>query len=296
MSRRKNYKNFLEFSSDVFPEEKLLIDPYLSRFYRPFSLRLSWLFYKTNITPNFVTVLQIIIGLGACLSIALFPRQNVFIAGVIVLHLAYLLDCCDGEIARAKKMDSLEGVFLDKFAHAITMPSIFMAVSLYYCKFFVDYQFFILLISFLSSLCTFNPVNRLVTTIVQQLKSKRQYSQYDLSRYMKNSTSTIHNDDFDFVDDEYFIKPSKRDIKKVLKKKILKFGKQFFRHVSYLFLITILLFLELLGISRNIILILWLFILFSVITKEIYGLQLVIFKDLILKRYSRFLSKADISI
>ena len=31
-----------------------------------------------------------------------------------------------------------------------------------------------------------------------------------------------------------------------LKKKMLKFGKQFFRHVSYLFLITILLFLELL--------------------------------------------------
>ena len=296
MSLRKNYKNFSEFSSDVFPEEKLLIDPFLSRYYRPFSLRLSWIIYKTNITPNFVTVLQIIIGLSACLLIALFPEQNVFIAGVIVLHLAYLLDCCDGEIARAKKMDSLEGVFLDKFAHAITMPSIFMAVSLYYCKFFVDYQFFILLISFLSSLCTFNPVNRLVTTIVQQLISKRKYSQYDLSRYMKNSTRAIDNDDFGFVDDEYFIKPRKRNIKKVLKKKMLKFGKQFFRHVSYLFLITILLFLELLGISRNIILILWLFIMFSVITKEIYGLQLVIFKDLILKRYSRFLSKADISI
>tara|TARA_A100001035_G_scaffold91329_1_gene71380 strand:+ start:40460 stop:41350 length:891 start_codon:yes stop_codon:yes gene_type:complete len=296
MSRRKNYKNFLEFSSDVFPEEKLLIDPFLGRYYRPFSLRLSWLFYRTNITPNFVTVLQIIIGLGACLSIALFPRQNVFIAGVIVLHLAYLLDNCDGEIARAKKMDSLEGVFLDKFAHAITMPSIFMAVSLYYCKFFIDYQFFILLISFLSGLCTFNPVNRLVSTIVQQLISKKQYSQYDLSRYKKNSKLTIENDDFQFDEDEYFIKPSKRNIKKVLKKKMLKFGKQFFRHVSYLFLITILLFLELFGLPLNIILILWLCILFSVITKEIYGLQLVMRKDLILKRYTRLLSQADISI
>ena len=295
MSRRKNYKNFFEFSSDVFPVEKLLIDPFLSRYYRPFSLRLSWIFYKTNITPNFVTILQIIIGLSACLLISLFPTQYVFIAGVIILHLAYLLDCCDGEIARAKKMDSLEGVFLDKFAHAITMPSIFMAVSLYYSKFFVDYQFFILLISFLSSLCTFNPVNRLVTTIVQQLISKRQFSQYDLNKYLKNSKYQIENDDFQFVEDEYFVKPTNRNLKKVLKKKILVFGKQFFRHVSYLFCITILLILELLGFSTNIILTLWLFIMLSVIAKEIYGLQLVIFKDLILKRYTRLLSKLEIN-
>ena len=253
MSKRKNYKNFLNFLWMFFLKEKLLIDPFLSRYYRPFSLRLSWIIYKTNITPNFVTVLQIIIGLSACLLISLFPTQNVFFTGVFILHLAYLLDCCDGEIARAKKMDSLEGVFLDKFAHAITMPSIFMAVSLYYCQFFIDYQFFILLISFLSSLCTFNPVNRLVSTIVQQLISKKQYSQYDLNKYMKNSKLKIENDDFQFDEDEYFIKPSKRDIKKVLKKKMLKFGKQFFRHVSYLFLITILLFLELLGLPLNII-------------------------------------------
>ena len=113
---------------------------------------------------------------------------------------------------------------------------------------------------------------------------------------MKNSKFKIENDDFQFDENEYFTKPSERDIKKKLKKKMLKFGKEFFRHVSYLFLITILLFLELLGLPINIILILWLFILFSVITKEIYGLQLVMCKDLILKRYTRLLSKANISI
>ena len=177
MRSGKNYKKFLEFSADVFPKEKLLIDPFLSRYYRPFSLRLSWLLYKTNITPNFVTILQIIIGLSACLAIALFPNQEVFILGIIFLHFAYLLDCSDGEIARAKNMSSLEGLFLDKFAHAITMPSIFMAVSMYYSQYFIGYQFFILLVSFIASLCTFNPVNRLLTSIVQQLITKKQYSQ-----------------------------------------------------------------------------------------------------------------------
>ena len=186
MSSRNNYKNFLEFSADVFPKEKLLIDPFLSRYYRPFSLRLSWLIYRTNITPNFVTFLQIIIGLSSCLVIAIFPKQEIFILGIIFLHLAYLLDCSDGEIARAKKMSSLEGLFLDKFAHAITMPSILMAVSIYYSQYFIKYEFFILLISFIASLCTFNPVNRLLTSIIQQLITKKKYSKYDLTKYDKN--------------------------------------------------------------------------------------------------------------
>tara|TARA_B100000242_G_scaffold114702_1_gene80007 strand:- start:1529 stop:2419 length:891 start_codon:yes stop_codon:yes gene_type:complete len=287
MSSGKNYKKFLEFSSDVFPKEKLLLDPFLSRYYRPFSLRLSWLLYKTKITPNFVTFLQIIIGLSACLVIALFPKQEVFILGIIFLHLAYLLDCSDGEIARAKKMSSLEGLFLDKFAHAITMPSIFMAVSMYYSQYFIGYQFFILLISFIASLCTFNPVNRLLTSIVQQLITKKEYSQYDLSKYSKNSKLKDENDDLQILEDEYLVTPKEISLKKRIKRKMLRFGKQFFRHVSYLFFVTILLILELLGVPILVIFIFWFFLLLSVIAKEIYGFQLVVFKNLILKRYSR---------
>ena len=291
MSSGKNYKNFLEFSEDVFPKEKLLIDPFLSRYYRPFSLRLSWLLYRTNITPNFVTFLQILIGLSACLVIALFPKQEVFILGIMFLHLAYLLDCSDGEIARAKNMSSLEGLFLDKFAHAITMPSIFMAVSIYYSQYFIEYQFFILIISFISSLCTFNPINRLLTSIVQQLITKKQYAQYDLSKYSKNRKLKNENDVLQILEDEYLATPKDISLKKRIKGKMLRFGKQFFRHVSYLFFITILLVFELLGVPIQVIFIFWLFLLLSVIAKEIYGFQLVVFKNLILKRYSKVEAK-----
>ena len=287
MTRGKNYKNFLEFSSDVFPKEKLIIDPFLSRFYRPFSLRLSWILYKTNITPNFVTFLQILIGLTACLAIALFPKQEVFILGIIFLHLAYLLDCSDGEIARAKQMSSLEGLFLDKFAHAITMPSIFMAVSLYYSQYFIEYKFFILLVSFIASLCTFNPVNRLLTSIVQQLLTKKQYAQYDLNKYEKKRKLNNENDDLQILEDEYTIGPKDISLKKRVKRKMLRFGKQLFRHVSYLFYITILLANELLGVPISVIIFFWLFLLFLVIAKEIYGFQLVVFKNFILTRYAR---------
>ena len=287
MTRGKNYKNFLEFSSDVFPKEKLIIDPFLSRYYRPFSLRLSWILYKTNITPNFVTFLQILIGLTACLAIALFPKQEVFILGIIFLHLAYLLDCSDGEIARAKQMSSLEGLFLDKFAHAITMPSIFMAVSLYYSQYFIEYKFFILLVSFIASLCTFNPVNRLLTSIVQQLLTKKQYAQYDLNKYEKKRKLNNENDDLQILEDEYTIGPKDISLKKRVKRKMLRFGKQLFRHVSYLFYITILLANELLGVPISVIIFFWLFLLFLVIAKEIYGFQLVVFKNFILTRYAR---------
>ena len=296
MGRKKTYKNFFDFSQDVFPQEKLLIDPFLSRYYRPFSLRLSWLLYKTKITPNFITFLQIIISLSACLSISMLPDQNIFIMVVIFLHFAYLLDCCDGEIARAKKMSSLEGLFLDKFAHAITMPSIFMAVSLYYCKYFVDHQFFILLISFLSSLCTFNPINRLVTSIVSKLITEKKYNQYDIDKYNKKRKFKDDNAGFQSPRVKNFVIPIKANLRVSLGKKIFQFAKQFFRHVSYLFFITFLLILELLGVPIYILFSFWLFLLLSVITKEMYFLYLVIFKKIILDRYFLLLSKIEVDL
>ena len=184
-------------------------------------------------------------------------------------------------------MSSLEGLFLDKFAHAITMPSIFMAVSLYYSQYFIEYKFFILLVSFIASLCTFNPVNRLLTSIVQQLLTKKQYAQYDLNKYVKKRKLNNENDDLQILEDEYTIGPKDISLKKRVKRKMLRFGKQLFRHVSYLFYITILLANELLGVPISVIIFFWLFLLFLVIAKEIYGFQLVVFKNFILTRYAR---------
>ncbi len=289
----RNIKNFSQFKSLVFPPEKLLIDPYLGRFYRPFSLRLSWILYRTKITPNFVTVLQIIIGLFSCLFISVNLSKEAMLLGVIVLHFAYLLDCVDGEIARAKQMDSLEGLFLDKFAHAITMPSIFMAVTLHYSEFATNLSFPLLVISFFSSLCTFNPVNRLITSIVQQLMTKKQFKQYDLEQYQKNKITKNENEVIEFVEDELFIAKKKKKIKKIIKSSLFKFGKQFFRHVTYLFYITVLVFLEFIHVPPIILISLWLILVLLVISKEILGLYLVLFKNIIMKRYLKTISKTQ---
>jgi phosphatidylglycerophosphate synthase len=297
MGRKKNYKNFLDFSEDVLPKEKLLIDPFLSNFYRPFSLRISWLLYKTSVTPNFITLFQIIVSLTACLLISIFPQKNIFILGIILFHFSYLLDCSDGEIARAKNMTSLEGLFLDKFAHALIMPSIFMSVTIYYSKYFLDYQFFILLISFFSSLCTFHPVSRLVTSIVQKLITERENMQYDLNKYKKHPRFRKENNVFKLIEDKNFEISKKTRFLFGLEKKKNQFALQFFRHVSYLSFITFLLFLELCGIPIYVIFSFWLLLLLAVVAKELYCLYLVIFKNLIFEEYFLLLSisKLDFS-
>ena len=41
-NKKGKFNNFSDFSEKAFPKEKLNIDPFLSRYYRPISLRISW--------------------------------------------------------------------------------------------------------------------------------------------------------------------------------------------------------------------------------------------------------------
>ena len=70
------------------------------------------------------------------------------------------------------------------------------------------------------SLCTFNPINRLLTTIVQQLITKKQYSQYDLSKYSKNIKLKNENDELQILEDEYLVTPKDISLKKNKRKNV----------------------------------------------------------------------------
>ena len=91
-----------------------------------------------------------------------------------------------------------------------------------------------------------------------------------------------------------FMPNKKQKIKKIIKSRLFKFGKQFFRHVTYLFYITFLLFLEFINIPSPILITLWLILILLVISKEILGLYLVLCKDLIMKRYLKIISKTQL--
>lgn len=284
MKNKIKYGNFREYVKKAFPPQKLIIDPFLSRFYRPFSLRLSWLLYRSGITPDFITFNQIITGLLGCLTISLYPTTLGLLIGILILHFSYLLDCVDGEIARATKTESLQGLFLDKFAHAITMPGIFISVGYYYSQNNPKFQFTILLICLFASFATFNPVNRLVGSIIYQLGTKKEFQQYNLDEYKSNGNQEKRETNLSFLINIIENNESKG---------VFFFAKHLFRHVSYLALITLLLILEIIGIPLIYSTIIWLLISLSLIVKELIVLYIVYSTDIIELRFSNLEKKFD---
>ena len=79
----------------------------------PLASRLVWLVAPVRwITPNLLTMGAFVLGLiaAACFAQADYPW---LIAGAVVFHLSFVLDCMDGKIARLKGTGSVFGSWLD---------------------------------------------------------------------------------------------------------------------------------------------------------------------------------------
>jgi len=76
---------------------------------------------KTNLTPNMITVMMMISGIVGAALFAI-PSIVVKIIGIGFIHLWYVLDCCDGEVARIKKKFSKFGKEIDYTAHILNHP------------------------------------------------------------------------------------------------------------------------------------------------------------------------------
>ena len=86
-----------------------LVDTYLNR---KLSRPLTRLFLRTALTPNQITVLSCLIGLFGA---ACFFRAGYWgpVLGALLLQLSAVIDCCDGEVARMKFLESRLGAWLD---------------------------------------------------------------------------------------------------------------------------------------------------------------------------------------
>lgn len=94
-------------------QEQIVTHALLYRFSRHISLRMTWFFLKIKgITPTQVTLLGMITGIIAALFFAT-GDYHYGVVGAFLVYLSYLLDCCDGEIARAQKSYSLMGHYMD---------------------------------------------------------------------------------------------------------------------------------------------------------------------------------------
>src|SRR3989338_3408275 len=67
---------------------------------------------KTSLTPNQVTVLSLLFGIGSGLLFAT-GNSSLWLLAAFSLQMAAILDDCDGDIARIKNMRSKFGGWLD---------------------------------------------------------------------------------------------------------------------------------------------------------------------------------------
>lgn len=71
-----------------------------------------WIFHRTRVTPNQITVLSLLVGWLACFWMAYDLSHTGLIISVLLLHLAYVVDCADGQLARLR---GLQGPLGEKF-------------------------------------------------------------------------------------------------------------------------------------------------------------------------------------
>lgn len=125
--RREN-KNYNEFLKVALPSK----ENFITRNVRRITARIPWLILKTNISAEFISILDLICGFIAGVCIALSSiGNNLKLLAIIFLILFYILDFLDGEVARVKGTANIDGAYLDLLGHNLTMPILFLSLGIH---------------------------------------------------------------------------------------------------------------------------------------------------------------------
>ncbi|HZX44982.1 MAG TPA: CDP-alcohol phosphatidyltransferase family protein [Candidatus Nanoarchaeia archaeon] len=111
---------------DALKQEDSLFSTY---FYRRISLRITYLLIRTQITPNQITFFSLILGLVASFLFSLGSYYYALV-GILFIHLSFLFDHVDGEIARYKKLRSDFGAWFDQVSDRIKESTAFIGLAL----------------------------------------------------------------------------------------------------------------------------------------------------------------------
>jgi len=95
-------------------------------FLRDVSLRVTRLLIRTPVTANQLTGLMIVVGLVAAVPAGLSGFWTALAAFVLV-QVYFLLDLCDGEVARWRRATSVTGVYLDRVGHYLVEAALLCA-------------------------------------------------------------------------------------------------------------------------------------------------------------------------
>jgi len=99
---------------DIYRQSKKKRDNFWTEWIsRPPAALLVYLLKGTSITPNQVSFLAITIAAGGCATLIAWRTWTGLIVAGLILQLAYVIDCVDGQLARLKSMSSPVGALLD---------------------------------------------------------------------------------------------------------------------------------------------------------------------------------------
>ncbi|TCP55541.1 CDP-alcohol phosphatidyltransferase-like enzyme [Tumebacillus sp. BK434] len=91
---------------------------YLGRCYTWLSTPITELAARMGLHPNAMTLISLVLGLAAC-SLFLVGDRTSLIIGAVILYVSYVLDWCDGQLARFTGKMSPFGGWLDQMCDRI---------------------------------------------------------------------------------------------------------------------------------------------------------------------------------
>jgi hypothetical protein len=181
--------SFEAFKNQIKKSQVNYTSPWYSRtIIRKFSPFITkFLVTKTNVSANQITILQLISSL---IGMALLCFSNVYFAlvGVLFLHVGYVFDCIDGEVARYRKSQSINGMFLDFVNHEIIIPMTFGCLSFHY--FFQNQSTVFFGVGLALILLRINPIGKARQTTINYLIQKHMSPAYSISKY-KNGSDAV---------------------------------------------------------------------------------------------------------
>ena len=115
--------------SDQVSPVKEIIEPVNRYFHNPIAASIVQALKDTWVTPNQVTYVSVFVGLVSAYTFSLGTLQAFFFAGIL-LEVVLILDCVDGQLARAKKCSSDWGRLLDGIAGYIVYLAVLAGIMI----------------------------------------------------------------------------------------------------------------------------------------------------------------------
>lgn len=140
--------------------------------FRKLSKYMSFLLIKLKFTPNFVSILAIIFTIIGGIVLA----RGDYLLSAFFFFLFLLFDYCDGEMARAMKMNSISGHYLDYSGHFIMFASFMIGLTFSIYQYHPTSLYLLLGLSGVAGILLRSIVKLLISEVIvrENLRFKRQ--------------------------------------------------------------------------------------------------------------------------